>query len=75
MFILKRFLCQKGLQQLQRCTHTSPKRCTSKNDEPIDENYHFLPLGKGDVGLQTRVSFLSKDMSHDPNKVSFYLIF
>lgn len=51
---------------------TTVRRWT--NHEAIDEAFHFLPMGKGDVGQQTRVSFLSKDMTEDPNKVKSFII-
>ncbi|KAI1726474.1 NADH dehydrogenase [ubiquinone] 1 alpha subcomplex assembly factor 3 [Ditylenchus destructor] len=37
------------------------------NDDPRDQDaqFHFIPTGKSDVSHQTRVSFLSKDMSLD----------
>lgn len=34
-------------------------------DEPVDEQFHFVPMGKSDISLQSRVSFISRDMSTD----------
>lgn len=47
-------------------------------DEPIDEQFHMVPLGKSDINLQSRVSFLSKDMIEEKivclifNLIQFY---
>lgn len=41
---------------LKRLKHHEPI------DDPIDEQFHMVPLGKSEVTLQSRVSFLSKDM-------------
>lgn len=45
------------------------------NDDPRDQDaqFHFIPTGKSDVSHQTRVSFLSKDMSlDDRDRVMFF---
>uniref|UniRef100_A0A0N5A1S7 NADH dehydrogenase [ubiquinone] 1 alpha subcomplex assembly factor 3 n=1 Tax=Parastrongyloides trichosuri TaxID=131310 RepID=A0A0N5A1S7_PARTI len=46
---------------------------STKEDTGVLTGHHMIPMGKSDVGFQTRVSFLSKDM-HEANKQCVHTI-
>uniref|UniRef100_A0A0K0EDQ7 NADH dehydrogenase [ubiquinone] 1 alpha subcomplex assembly factor 3 n=1 Tax=Strongyloides stercoralis TaxID=6248 RepID=A0A0K0EDQ7_STRER len=54
-------MLHRTLSIAKNCLYRSIRNCKSRDNGVLTE-YHMIPMGESDVGWQTRVSYLSKDM-------------
>ena len=65
---LSQLLCnvrQKSASILCKRTIAKKTKYPDMGDGRIDEQCHFPPMGKSDLPMQTRMTYLSKDMTED----------